>query len=279
MIKNNLFKLFSLFLTVSLLFTSCEEETDQWIYDGPALASFPNATSGTFFVEDVSTPTFTVEVGLNTVTGSDRTIQIMVDEANSTAENGVHVNVPTEVTIPANQAVASFTVSGNYDQLPNQPLTLTLKIAGDNAAGYDNTFSLSVNKFVPFDIENFTGTFECVENSFFGVFTYDVTLTKVDGTTDQVSISPFGAGMEAAYGLSLGGMNPLVITFHTDDPASFSTSMPETEAFLNGGVPSYYSEATGNLNTLTNTFTLGEVTIYDAEGAWDIISGVTFTKK
>ncbi len=279
MIKNNIFKLLTLFMAVSLVFTSCEEDTDQWIYNGPALASFPNATSGTFFVEDVSSPSFTVEVGLNTVSGSDRTVQIMVDDANSTAQNGVHVNVPSEVTIPANQAVASFTVSGIYDALPNQPLTLTLKIGGDNAAAYDNTFSLSVNKFVPFDIATFTGTFECVENSYFGVFTYDVTLTQVSGTTNQVSIEPFGAGMEANYGLALGGMNPLVITFHTDDPASFSTSMPETEAFINGGVPSYYSEATGNLNTLTNTFTLGEVTIYDVDGVWEIISGVTFTKK
>ena len=75
--------------------------------------------------------------------------------------------------------------------------------------------------------------------------------------------------MEAAYGMPLGYMNDIKVSFDISDPASFSCHMDEAEAFINGGVAS----------TLTNSFSLGEVVIADPEGAWDIISGLEFKIK
>ena len=278
--KNILKKIFPVFLLTAIVFSfnSCEEDEDKWIYNGEALASFPGATSSAFFVQDVADPVFEIEVALNTLSSAERSISLEVDTDLSTAMEGTHFTMPSSVVIAPNEVIGTFEIRGVYANLPNEALTLVINITGDNVADYDNTYTLSINKFVPFDIANFTGTFECTEHSYFGDFTYDVTLSEVDGE-DAVLVSPFGAGMEAAYGLPLGGMEDLKVIFHVSNPASFTTSTEESLAFMNGDVPSYYSAATGILNTLTNSFTLGQIVIYDDEGAWDIISGIEISLK
>lgn len=268
----------SLLLAFILIFNACEEDKDQWMYDGPALASFPNATTGDFFIEDKADASFTVDVALNTVSGSERTINVTVNEDLSTAVEGTHFTMPSTVTIPANQVIGELSISGKYADLPNVPLTLVIEIEGENSADYDNQFVLSLYKFVPFDLQNFVGTFECTEISYFGEFTYDVEVSAVEGQ-NAVSVVGFGAGMEAAYGLAKGQMNPIIVNFNTDDPASFSSYTEEAVAFTSDGVDSYYSATTGGLNTLSTSFSLGEFAIADPEGAWDIIEGANFAKK
>ena len=278
--KNIFKKIYPIIILTAIVFSfpSCEEDTDQWIYDGEALATFPNETSSAFFVQDVADPSFTIEVALNTLSGSERSVNVTVDSELSSAIEGTHFTMNATVTIPANEVIGILKITGIYANLPNEALNLVLKLSGDNVADYDNSYTLGLNKFVPFEISNFVGTFECTEHSYFGDFTYDVILTEVDGE-NAVTIASIGAGMEAAYGLPIGEMNDVKVSFDISDPASFSCHMAEAEAFINGGVASTYSESSGILNTLTNSFSLGEVVIADAEGAWDIIAGLEFNIK
>ena len=262
---------------LSIVFNSCEEDSSKWEYHGPALASFPNSNSGLFFVYDEPAQTFEIEFAVNAVSSEERTFPLVIDTL-STASEDQHFSI-SDAVVPANEVIGKITVTSDFNNLPaGESLVMLIHFAEEVATAYDANYALEIVKFVPFDIQNFVGDFTLTEHSYFGDFTYDVTLSK--GDTDQkVLIDLFGKGMETQYGLPLGGLNSPEVTFIIDDITNYHSLMEEQQAFLNEDVPWFYSSTTGNLSTGSSSFTLGTFQIYDAEGAWDIISGIEVVKK
>ncbi len=202
---------------VLLVFTSCDDP-DTIVFDsenGQALAQILNGAVQTLPVPD-SGDTAIIEVGVSTVSTSDRAISISIDPASTAAPAEYTIDMSTLV-IPAGSFVGRIMVSANFDAIPETGLT-SLIINVDDVAGSDvleGTLSHTINlfRFCPFtNGATFTGDYmlETVVLGIFGVTTLTDGVVSIsegatvaDRTFDVSAYPAFGAFAAFSYNFSL----------------------------------------------------------------------------
>ena len=150
-------------LSVVLLFAgilvSCEE--DPLVYDvdnGQTLAEF-SATSGTIPTAEDGGST-TVDVVVSTRSPEDRTIEVVVDEEETTATADQYTI--SDLFIPANSFVGTITISSDFEALPESGsslLTLNLVgIEGSDASITHDTYEVELFRWCTTTLDEYVGT-------------------------------------------------------------------------------------------------------------------------
>jgi len=116
--------------------------------------------------------TVSYDVYSSTVSGSDRTLTIEVDE-NLTNAGSAAYTVPASVTIPANSNKGSFDVSvEDIDIIDTKNLVLNIK-EEENLVSFEK-MTVKIVRICEFDITALYGTYSVVEDD---LYNYDVTVT------------------------------------------------------------------------------------------------------
>lgn len=158
-------KLFYITLISLGLFVSCEE--DLIIYDnvnGQAVIAFNAPSSVDLPVTVDGDSSLDLEVGVTTVSTSDRTFNLSIDPA-STASSSEY-SVSPSVIIPAGDYVGTTTVTGNFDAIPDgvtNTLILNLSDAGNAIVGDKNQVTVNIFRFCPSEL---AGEFTWVASNF-----------------------------------------------------------------------------------------------------------------
>ncbi|MGD2035540.1 MAG: hypothetical protein PVF73_10820, partial [Bacteroidales bacterium] len=169
-----------------ILINSCKEQ--DFTYSGPSLVSFTDGTGKAFYVQEVANSVDTIIVGVTSSTGVDRTISFSVDAA-STAIAGTHYNLSgTQVTIPANQVLGYIIVEGLYEGFAGDARTLILNLEGGDVpiADFDASFTMTMQQYCPFDINDFVGTWDVVDQSVYEEEPYVYQITTEAGGGDTL---------------------------------------------------------------------------------------------
>ena len=154
----NIVKPILLFAMAAMVLTSCGD-VEPIIYDGPTFVSFTDGTSGSYFVQSDNTP-YPVAVGIPAAASADVTIDIEVLYASGTA--GTHYDIPSSVTISKGEVTADIVVNGYFDEMPGRVDTLQFQLVGSERAAFDTAFTLIMQQFCPFDVNDFvTFPFDC----------------------------------------------------------------------------------------------------------------------
>lgn len=132
-----------LIMMVSLTFVGCDFDDD---LDPPNYVSF-DTTQTDIGVDGGSTRTFDVKVYSANIVGSDRTVDIVVDE--STTLDAAAYSVPATVTIPANSNEGSFTVEVSDVNLDFAGSTLVLDMVPAGELSTGGAISLNVREVCP----------------------------------------------------------------------------------------------------------------------------------
>lgn len=183
--RNTLRKILTV-VTITLFLFSCEE--DLIIFDaqnGQTAISFGGSISQTLSIPEEGL-TVTVPINSTTVSSSDRTLSIVIDE--TTTGNSSEYVVGTAV-IPANQFVGSLDVSFNFDAMVDgvqNTLVLNL-VAPEGGTSFR-------------DVLSFTYFREIVCNDVEVAITFD---QWADETSWQITTSP--GGVVVASGGPFGG--------------------------------------------------------------------------
>jgi hypothetical protein len=131
-------------IIVCLFMSSCGDE-ELVIYDpatGQTLAFFDSSTT-TLEIEINNSNTATIEVGVSTISSSDRTLTISIDPS-STATPAMY-SFNSSVTILANEYFGTINFTGIDDGLTSEGATLTLNIdpiAGGIISSQNHTVNL-----------------------------------------------------------------------------------------------------------------------------------------
>ncbi len=196
-------KLLSIFILASLLFVSCEDQ-ENVMYDnvnGKVLTSFVGS-SASIAVRSDQVSSATVNVEVSTVSNVDRIVNFTIGSGTTATPDQYSVS---DFVIPAGAYTGSATVTGNFDALPSLgSVTVQLNLEGINgvdAALGDTSFSISMERFCPFDINDFIGTYDAVEESGSGTFTYTVTATAGPAPNTLTLTDIYQAGGQATIEL------------------------------------------------------------------------------
>lgn len=160
-----------------LAFNSCEEQNPTPVTD-INLVSFEKTP--TVIVEQGSSTEVEVHIYTSQVFGSDRTFNLEVDQ-DATTTDDANYNVPGTVTVPANSNSGIVTVEIIDNGLSVDAETLVFKISNSEGVIVGNDASLTIQKFCPFNIDNFVGTYTYTSEMFGDSWTVDV--QKVDDHT------------------------------------------------------------------------------------------------
>ncbi len=171
----------SLFVTLAILIGSCTDNKVE-IYDGPSQVHFLE-TKGSLIVDDTD-PVFEIEVGVSKAVDQNRSFEVVIDEPNSTAQEGVDfILLNNIIEIPAGEVIVKAQVKGLYDGAKpfGSTLALTLRATkADEEAAYNNSYKLDLFKFCDFDRDAFIGSYHVFEHAYNGEFEYDVEITAGD---------------------------------------------------------------------------------------------------
>ncbi len=175
-LKNIIMKKIKLFaismIGMMVLITSCED--NEVIYDpltGQDFAFFTITSSSLAVLIDESS-VIEVELGVSTLSSSARTIALSIDPS-STAD-AQNYDIPTSVTIPANEYVTNLTVTGIDNTVETAAETIIIKMETvDGAAIAQNaTHTISLFQVCP-----------VAETAFTGNYLIEQTSAYVDGPT------------------------------------------------------------------------------------------------
>jgi hypothetical protein len=208
--RNRIQSIVALLTITVLFFTSCEEL--EYNYSGPALVSFSDGTTGSFFVENTANSVDSIAVGVTTLSGSERTINISVDAA-STAVQGTHFTLEsTTAVIPANSVIGYVVVKGIYSGFtdPMDFKTLILNIDDSDGVGianFDAQYVLTLSQYSV--LTPWLGTYSVAAASYGNPGAWDeswIVNTSAD-PTDENNIIMTGIG---------GSANPITATLDVD---------------------------------------------------------------
>lgn len=163
-------------LIISSLFISCEDEENVQFdpVNGKTLISFVGSANA-IPVNDGGVSAIEISVEVTSSSTVDRVLNVSVDESSTATSDQYTIS---DFIIPAGEFIGKGTVSGNYDALPALgALDLVLKLTGVNGSESsigDDTFTVTLERFCPFEISNFTGTYTANQ----GGSIYTVTATE-----------------------------------------------------------------------------------------------------
>lgn len=173
-------------LLVSFFITGCGD-TDPIIYDGPVFVSFTEGTSGKYVMEVDNEP-YLMHIGIPYPLEHDLVMDLDVEY--STAEKGLHFDLPSTVTIRSNNVTSMFKIQGYYETIAERKDTIVIRLIGEDVADFNNSYTiyLQQKKICPLDIEAVSGNWTAYETSLYdGSFDpYSVAFEKYPGGGDTV---------------------------------------------------------------------------------------------
>lgn len=182
-----------LMIAVTTLFISCGE-FEEVIYDvdnGQTLAKF-SGSGGALPVKETEVSSKIINIEVSTVSSSDRTLSVVLDNEMTTATGNQYTL--SDFVIPAGEYIGSGSVTGVFSELPelgSVEVVLNLS-AGQGVDVVENgTYKVTLERFCEFDITEFYGTYDVVED---GSFNYQVTATAgpVEGTISLFNLYETG---------------------------------------------------------------------------------------
>ena len=206
-------KLLSLF-AVALLLNGCSEE-DPILYSGPTFVSFTDGILGDYFVQADNTP-YPVQVGIPAPLDNALSVNINVLYASGTA--GTHYDVPASVSIPAGSVTADINVEGYFENLSGRKDTLVFELVSADTASFNTLYTLYIQQFCPFDVNDFVGAWTANEWSDYEADPYPpytVNFALVPGEANTLvteDIWPYF---------------PIKVVFNAADPANFYWNIPD----------------------------------------------------
>ena len=157
------YSIYALLFVITLIFSNCEEQENIQFdsINGQTLVKF-TSSAATLAVQPTGISTQEILVEVSTLSDTDRTITLEVDEASTTATSNQYVI--TDIVIPAGAYSGSGSITGIYDNIPNSgSVTLAVEITGisntDNPAIDNPIFTLTLERFCPLDVQDFLGTY------------------------------------------------------------------------------------------------------------------------
>jgi len=143
----------------TLFLSSCEEK--EVLYDGSqTLAYFQGNGQQLAVPIDEQSATITIPINVSTLSDSDRTINISVNEARTTATPDMYT-FQTSVVIPADTYFTSFEIQGLQNNLSQEGDLLTLQIdsVDDGGVGSPTNYEVLIIQTCPFVFDRYIGTF------------------------------------------------------------------------------------------------------------------------
>ncbi|WP_396636932.1 hypothetical protein [Maribacter sp. R77961] len=250
--KNIFFKKLAGAIAVLSLFVSCED-FEIPIYDkdnGQTLLTVFSTPGQLLPVPDTGATT-SFEVGVTTISDTDRTVSLSIDPS-STADPSAY-SVPSSVVIPAGSYSVEVPVAGNFDGVPELGLASVVvsvdAITDDNEVliGSNNTHTIDFFRFCPFQGgATFTGDYQ-LETLSLGIF--DVT-TLTDGV---VTISEGSTVADREFSIAaypaFGAFSPFTFRFSLICGEIVVTAVDNINVGCGGG------NAIGASTTVTSTYT------------------------
>ena len=166
--KKFAFKIVALVLFSGMM-VSCDEDIVQNDADGSnTLAGFVNS-SGTLPVFEDGVFSYDVEVGVSTKSDVNRTIDLDINTALTTALPAEYTIDAATYIVPAGSFVGKIKVTGHFNGLtPLVTKFLVFDLSGVDGAHISNEnkrFSLALFQACPFAIEDFVGTYDAIRDN------------------------------------------------------------------------------------------------------------------
>jgi hypothetical protein len=207
-------------------------------YQGENLVKFTSSSASLTAFESVDPKTITFSH--LKAQGSTVNYTISVDESASTAQEGVHFNLPSKtVSIAANEYIGSFEIELLQDQLLEEK-TLILRFDEPNTVVSNESMTIVMAAFFEFDRANFLGEWVLEYEWFYGPGTSNY--TAVEGSADNSIIVQ---GM-------LDGTD-IEIFFDASDPANFVAEVPATPEVWQHSAGPVSVEGEGTFSTVTGS--------------------------
>lgn len=264
--KNILKTIFAVLIVSTLVISySCEDE-NAGIYQGPSLVSFSAGLSGSYYVLENDDPGYLITVGYTTVSDQDRTVTF--DVTGGDAVDGTHYTLgATSVTVPAGEVIGYIEVNGIFSAFQGQVNTLEFTLTGDDVASFDNVFTLSLQRYCPFDIDEFVGTWTVSDVSDYDGPYADYNITTEVHNGDTLVI----------HGLWENAPDVLMVMDDTD-PANFTATIFDQYYATHGtyGEMRIRQMSQGTFSACQKTVSVS-YEIYVAAGFFDKVSSSDWT--
>ena len=208
---------------------SCEEQENVMFdaVNGQTLVQFVG-TSTSLPVKPSTVSTANLQVNVTTSATVDRKVSVTIDASSTASPDQYTIS---DVVIPAGEFVGTGQLTGNYDNLPSiGSVSVVIKITGVNgseAIVEKDTFTVTMERFCEFDIEDFYGTYSVVED---GTYNYKVVasagpvantleLFNLYETRGRTIIELDNSDLEICSSKKLIGVDPgkLSLVYMTDD--------------------------------------------------------------
>jgi hypothetical protein len=216
---NILLKLTAVCAITAMVLAGCDKDEDITI--PPGIAHFTNLTSGTYIISTPTT-TFSIPVGIASVSDRDRTITVNVSSPTGAVQGTHYTLASSTVVIPAGKAVDSIVVQGAYDQYLSgrqDTLVFTLSGADITVAEYNPEFRLFVRGACnegDVDLNQLLGDYENT-NEDLGGSTYGPYTTTITAVTQNPAAS---TGTITVANIFDAGWNPITFQLDWSDPAN-----------------------------------------------------------
>jgi hypothetical protein len=232
-----------------LLTASCKKEINDKIVSPPALSEFGTSTlTGNYFITNSASSSFKIPIGITTVAGIDRTIQLSLTSSTGAA-SGVQYNAPSSVVIPAGKGADSLVVNGLFAGYPaGRRDILNIKITGGDVPvnTYNNTYSLVMQKYCDVSLAVLGGNYTANELLNDGSFSYGPYST---GVINLTSTGPTSASGDFVN-LFDAGWDNIHFTMDWTDPAGFRINIPLQATGASD--PAYVRATSGKLNAFSS---------------------------
>lgn len=261
-------KIFTLLSLLTLVIVSCEEPAPE-VYSDDDIAYFLDGTSAAFTItspDDV----YSITVGTTNTSSQDRVISIEIDASSSaTADQYV---ISDQLVIPANSHSGTIDISGNIDNVvPGSKLVINLSsVDGTAIAGFQNSFTLDLFLYCPFDRESYLGAYEADD----------------EGTLHEIIITPGSAPNELILS-NLWNVTPNSQTrIFITEPSQNEFVVSGTEDYLDNPLilfnvgQGYVGDISGSTNSCTKSIEF-DYTVYipEFQNGYEYPTTVTMTKK
>ncbi len=147
-----------IFSFVMAFLFSCDE-TETAIYDGGQTLAYFTPTSSRLEVEVGGSGSRNITIGVSTLSDSDRTVEIAVNEDLTSTEASVYTLSTSNVTIPANSYTGTFSVAAGNLTTTTSNVVIDILSVSDGGVGSPTPYTLSVLEVCPVPSDFFTGTY------------------------------------------------------------------------------------------------------------------------
>jgi hypothetical protein len=211
------------------------------IYKGEQKVKFVAASSALTAFESVDAKQ--IEISHLIAENSNTSYTVSVDTEESTAQEGVHFNIPSKsVTIPANEYIGHLVIELLQEDLLEEKI-LVLNLDSPNTVVSHRSTTLSLAAFFEFERDNFLGEWELEYAWFYG-----------PGTSNYIAVEGTAENSIIVQGMLDG--TDVEIFFDDSDPNNFRAEIPTTPGAWQHSEGPVSVEASGTFSTVPGSETI-----------------------